>query len=197
MKTSVRSRAVAGLAAILLLAASGCINPFDPKANVRLWRFEVNGNATQLVVQIVQANAINLIAGPPTVSAVVLNESTSVGVIFDSYTVVYRQNAAQTGTCTQPPGSPICSLGGAAGRRFALHWHLAPVNTNPVGSGGATTAWTSLSLPLSVITAELLQYIASNQTTINGGIDMDITLSGTDHNGHDVKAGGTCHIEIF
>ena len=184
-------RLLAAAAAGLGLLASGCQNPFDPKADVRMWQF--NANAGQ-VASIVQANATTTeqssSSSSQNVSIYVLNYS-SIGFVFDSYTVVYRQASPQTGSCTQPAGSPICSLGGPGGRRFPMVTHAVSV------MNVANMDATGMSIPIHPMTTEMYDYIGANTATISGGLDLDITLNGTDDNGHDIKVGGTLHVEVY
>lgn len=190
MKPQARSPLAALAAGLLLLGSAGCRNPFDPEADLRMWRIDACGGGP--VVQILQSDAL---VGAMTntclqrVIATVLNYS-SVQASLTSYSVVYRQISAQTGACPQPPGSPICSLGGAGGRKFAIREHVDAL-TNNASENTQTDVW------MMVLTPEVLTYIGTNTSTIGGGIDMDITLFGTDHNGHDVKVGGTIHIEVY
>ena len=127
---------------------------------------------------------------------VVVNNYSTVSVDFRSYTVVYRQVGPQnSATCTFPPNSPICSLGGGQGQRY--YW--TPSRLEGVTTSGAPYARTTRTYPLRIITADLLTYIdAADPSDITaGGIDCYVTLLGTDENDHDVKATGTFHIEVF
>ena len=114
----------------------------------------------------------------------------SVPFSFTSYTVVYRQFSAQTGSCAQPANSPICSLGGAAGRRYSFTYHQGGLTQN-------TSESTQGGFSIHPITNELLDYIGANSGLVSGGIDLDLTFFGSDHNGHDVTVDGTIHVEIF
>jgi hypothetical protein len=47
------------------------------------------------------------------------------------------------------------------------------------------------------MTNALYQYIDRHPETKSGGIDCEVTIHGTDHNGHDVSATAVLHIEVF
>ena len=182
--------------ALLIVAvglASGCRNPFDPSADVRVLRFLVDGN--DYYASIDQGTA-NSPTNAPQVVMVVVNYST-VPVEFTSYTVVYRQVGPQNSpTCPASPNSPICALGGATGRSYRIVDYMS----------GLTNTWASLpirytrqDLPLRVATDELMMYIFNEPATdiMAGGIGAYITIHGVDQNGHDVRASGTLHIEVY
>lgn len=177
---------------LLPLALAGCQNPFDPGADLRLleWQGLNGGN----VILITQANATlshknAYDSSHANIDALIANYS-SVPVTLRSYTVVYRQIGEQSPPCSLPAGNAICSLGGAAGRRFQMLQHVGGLTQ--YGSGYSTTT-----IRIRPITDEVLDHIGADINTINGGIDMEILLYGTDHNGHDVKVGGSIHIEIY
>lgn len=196
------------LLTILVLAGSlstGCRNPFDPAAQVDIVRFFAQGTfcgSGGFVAQITQTPL-----DPPSTSVdqkqrvcVMLRNTSSVNVLFTSYTVVYRQLGRQglwpsctlSPTC-RPPDSPIAALGDAAGRRYTFVLHMQGVRF------AGTPTQTTLQVPVRIITEELLEYIedAPPVDIQSGGLDCDITLHGEDHNGHDVKVSGTLHIEVF
>ncbi len=204
----------ASLLVFLLIAAgvsTGCRNPFDPEADVRINRFLAQGN--NFVAQIEQADANNLITNQFVGGVnmqqvrVVVDNLTTVPVTFESYTVTYIQIAKQgdfmpnspvsLSPCVQPPGSPICSLGKDGTARYHFLAHLGGLNTDPGGLPFPVV--TQGTFDLRIITEELLTYIfnAAPSDIQAGGIDCEITLLGTDHNGHDVQASGTLHIEVF
>ena len=156
-----------------------------------MWQFNANNGQ---VVAVVQANALTTEQGSSSssqnVTMAVLNYG-SIGFEIDSYTVVYRQVSAQTGACTQPAGSPICALGGPGGRKFSITIHPDSL------LNAATVNATQMNVNIRPMTTELYDYIGANTATISGGLDLDITLNGTDHNGHDVKVSGTLHVEVY
>lgn len=180
------------LAALLPLALTGCQNPFDPEADLRLLRW--NGLNGTTVILITQANAQTIHkqsndASHRNIGAAIANYS-AVPVTLRSYTVVYRQVGEQSPPCALPPGNAICRLGGAAGRRFPIVQHIGGLTSYGVG-------YASTDIRIRPVTDELLDHIFADLNTINGGIDMEILMYGTDHNGHDVKVGGSIHIEIY
>jgi hypothetical protein len=181
------------LAAAALGLIAGCRNPFDPSADIRLERFFANGG---LITIVTQATALNSVdsngAGIQSVRADFSNFST-VGGNFTSYTVVYRQLPAQPAPVNLDPGSPIPSLGGAAGRRFyeLVHFQGLRDDTN-------TNGFNTFSMFPRIITAELLKYIGSGlgSSSIGGGIDCEVIFFGEDHNGHEIKVGGVLHVQV-
>jgi len=184
-----KARRLGPVVALAAFALGGCQNPFDPQADLRLLHWYANGG---LVAQLTQATAVTTGMtdwGLQSVTMVIGNFG-SVGVTLTGYTVVYRQVGAQTGAYPQPAGSPVVSLGGAAGRRFPILAHAQGLVDN-------YSQFTQTSVGLRIITPELLTYIGNNTSTINGGMDCEVEVFGTDHNGHDVKVSGTLHIEIF
>ena len=187
-----KKRMATRLMALLPLALAGCQNPFDPEADLRLAQWGgLNGG---IVIILEQAKAATTYKAPGDpihngIDATIWNYS-SVPVTLRSYTVVYRQIGQQSAPCSLPAGNAICKLGGAAGRRFTLTQHLGGMTQ--YGSGYAATT-----IKFRPLTGELLDHIAADLNTINGGVDMEIMFYGTDHNGHDVKVGGSIHIEIF
>lgn len=179
----------AGLTAAFL---AGCQNPFDPQADLRLLRWDnLNGGNVILITQS-EANSNHKSPGDDSHNRIVaeIANYSSVPVTLTSYTVVYRQIGEQGAPCSLPPGNAICVLGGAAGRRFQMLQHIGGLTS--YGSGYSLT-----DVQIRPITDEVLSRIFFDSNTINGGIDMEILLYGTDHNGHDVKVGGSIHIEIF
>ncbi len=180
------------VALLLPLAMAGCQNPFDPEADLRLALWGGLNGTTVIILEQAKALTTYKTTGDPVhanIEAVVWNQS-SVPVVLTSYTVVYRQIGQQSAPCSLPPGNAICRLGGAAGRRFPITQHLAAM-TN-YGAGYAETRFR-----FKPLTAEVFDHIGADLNTINGGIDMEIQFYGTDHNGHDVKVGGSIHMEIF
>ncbi len=181
------------LAPLLVLAfAVGCRNPFDPSADIRLEQFTGNQG---LFVEFTQADAaagVVLTSLGDQVTPVVLVNYSTVAAQITSYTVVYRQLTAQPGAGLAP-GSPIPSLGGAAGRRFNFIVHIAGLADDTTSAGFNSTA-----LYPSIITAELIQYIGGPQgnSTIGGGIDCEVIFFGEDHNGHEVKVPGSIHVQV-
>jgi len=186
---------------LLVLAAaataglvSGCRNPFDPTADIRFRRFQAN------------SGYIATINADPTNVTNIINQSwqdfynvrmeiavySSVPVSWTSYTVVYRQVAAQVKECGLPPGSPICSLGGAGGRRFPIRRH-----TRGLLSNASVPLNPNQTILLRPFPEEFLQYISGNGEAVSGGIDVDITIQGEDHNGHDIEVSGTLHVEVY
>jgi len=183
---------------LVLLAAttaglvSGCRNPFDPTADIRFRRFYAN------------SGYISTINADPTNVTNIINSKwdgfygvsmeiavyASVPVTWTSYTVVYRQVAAQVSQCGLPPGAPICSIGGAGGRRFLIRRHTRGIVTNDLVPMTDTVA-------LRPFSEEFLRYISGNGEAVSGGIDVDITIQGEDHNGHDVEVSGTLHVEVY
>ena len=177
----------------IIAASAGCRNPFDPTADIKLIRFFANGGLFVTVEQVQAINDITNSTGVQNVRADFANYST-VPAEFTSYTVVYRQLTAQPAPVNLPAGSPIPTLGGAAGRRGYFRWNAGSLldNTNPVG-------YTVTSLFPRVITAEFLSYVGGSlgTSTIGGGIDCEIIFFGTDDNGHEVKIDGTLHVDIY
>ena len=170
------------IASSVAILAVGCRNPLDPKADVRIESF--GGRATFLQTD-------NSIINQYYPTSVQFASYGTVAAILTSYTVVYRQVGPQNDpACTQGPGQPICALGGAAGRRYAMRTHLAP-RTNDATRNVPTT------VTIHILTSELLKYIVEHGDTVNGGLDLDLTFFGTDHNGHDLTVTGTFHIEVF
>ena len=186
-------RALSTAAIPLLLAAlAGCRNPFDPSADVIIDHFNprmqslnqaewstqipLPGTSWDMNVQYIQ---------------IFMRNFSTVGVSFTSYTVVYRQVAAQqTVIPPLPANSPIAAVGGAEGLTFKIVTHLPGMrSSNDVN-------YQERSWEIQIVTDNLLQYI-NNTETKSGGIDCEITMHGTDHNGHDVTATGVFHIEVF
>jgi hypothetical protein len=176
-------------AALAVLAVSGCQNPFDPQADLRLILWEANGGLVAQLTQALASTTEKQNTWLQTVKMTIGNYS-SVPVTLTSYTVVYRQVGAQTGAYPQPAGSPIPSLGGASGRRFPFLVHATALTSN-FAQFSSTGFW------VRIITSELLDYIGNNTSTINGGIDCEVEVFGSDHNGHNVSVSGTLHVEIF
>jgi len=175
------------------IMATGCINPFDPSADVRLERFFANGGLIAIINQSTAlANVDSNGASEQTVN-VAFSNFTTVGGQITSYSVVYRQLTAQPAPVNLEAGSPIPSLGGAAGRRFytLLHFQGLRDNTNPV-------EYTTFTLFPRIITAEVMKYIGSGlgASAIGGGIDCECIFYGEDHNGHDIKVSGVLHVQI-
>lgn len=185
--------------AAVAVAVTGCVNPFDPTADIKLERFFANGG---LITVVVQSTAISNAETPgitlQTTEAVFSNYST-VGGEITSYSVVYRQLTAQPSPVDLPPGSPIPSLGGAAGRRFytLVHFQGLRDNTDP-------KEFNTFNMLPRIITNELLQYIGGNpaysngigSSAIGGGIDCEVIFFGQDHNGHDIKVSGVLHVQV-
>jgi len=172
----------------LLLAAAGvlavgCRNPLDPKADIRI------ENITGLN-RILQSNAATL-GNDPQFTTVQFASYGTVGCAFNGYTVVYRQVGPQNDpACSQGPGQPICALGGAAGRRYSVRFHMGPKNDD-------LTLSVVNSYSFAILTPEVMKYISAHTDTTNGGIDCDLTFFGTDHNDHDITVTGTFHVEVF
>jgi hypothetical protein len=177
--------AVAGLVA-------GCRNPFDPTADIRFRRFQANSGYIA-TINADPTNVTNIINSKwDSFYSVTMEISlySSVPVSWRNYTVVYRQVAEQVAQCGLPPGSPICSLGGAGGRRFPMRVHSRGLLSNdsvPVTD----------TISLRPFSEEFLKYVSGNGEAVSGGIDVDITVQGEDHNGHDVEVSGTLHVEVY
>lgn len=186
------------VAAIAAMAVSlaGCENPFDPKADVKLLRWNCNAGLTAQLVQATAGTNGMSDSGLQT-TEMHLGNFTSVPVLFTSYVAVYRQIGAQDAPVNLPPGSPIPSLGGAAGRRYAINYHMQAVTSPTNGSYSDIYTTGATTFQPRLITREFLNYVATNPGTTNGGIDIEVEVFGTDHNGHDVKVGGVLHVEIF
>lgn len=170
------------LLAGLGVVALGCRNPFDPSADVRV---EVGG-----FVIFDQSNAATQVSQMWTHTVQFTNYS-SVPARFTSYTVVYRQVGAQTDpACPQPPGQPVCSLGGAAGRRYPLVVEVGPRITNdaPPATGFASVL---------IYTPEFFRYVSTHGETTEGGFDVELTFFGTDDNGHDLTVSEINHADII
>jgi hypothetical protein len=181
-------RAISLAAIPLLLAAlAGCRNPFDPSADVIIDHFEPR---MQSLNQSDWNNQITQPWGVQSVNIFVRNFGT-VGVSFTSFTVVYRQVADQPlAVPPLPANSPIAAVGGAEGLTFKIVVHL-------LGLQSAYNSSQERSWNIQVVTDNLLRYIGEHTETKSGGIDCEITMHGTDHNGHDVTATGVFHIEVF
>jgi len=181
------------LAAAALLTV-GCQNPFDPEADLRLIRWQANGGVVAQVTQSLAGGSEMQNAGLQETSMYIGNFS-MVGAHMTSYVVVYRQIGAQDPPVSLPAGSAIPSLGGAAGRRFPIDFHVRGVMNN---TGNTAEVYASApQLQVRLITRELLTYISLNLGTLNGGIDCEVEVYGSDHNGHDVKVTGTLHVEVL
>jgi hypothetical protein len=178
----------------LAVLAGGCENPFDPAADVRLIRLSWtrNGNSIALIEQATAYTNNKTDLGAQSLDVTVGNFS-SVPAVLTRVVVVYKQVGPQTlASCPQPAGSPICSLGGAGGRRWDLVAHVPGLVNNFTGTG-----YTALTFRFAPIHEGLLNYIQLNPETTGGGIDLEITMFGEDHNGHDVRVNGTFHIEVY
>lgn len=187
------------LAAAIAATTGGCRNPFDPAAEIRVNRFRVQGD--NYVGSITQTQAISYITNPTwggrAVQSVriVIDNLGTVPVVFDSYTVVYRQVGPQnSATCTLPPNSPICSLGGALGKRYHILTRMTGVT-----SSGQYQGYVQYEFPLRVITDDFLTYVdkAEPSDIKAGGVDCYVTVYGVDENGHDVKADGSVHLDVL
>jgi len=177
------------------LAMTSCRNPFDPSADLKLLRFFGNGGLIVLINQVDAKNDIDYSNGSPVqnTSVEIANYST-VAAQITSYSVVYRQLTLQPSPVNLPPGSPIPTLGGAAGRRFNSIIHIPALADNTTAAGFNTTT-----LSPRIITREFLEYVGTGglgASTIGGGIDCEIIFYGEDHNGHEVKLSGVLHVEI-
>jgi len=186
-------RRILSLATIPLLMApfTGCRNPFDPSADVIIDHFEPRMGSMK------QGEWNNEITRPGAswavqaqyVTVFIRNYST-VGVSFSSYTVVYRQVSEQAGAIPPLPAhSPITAAGGAEGLTFKFVAHL--LGLQYPNNEGQERSWN-----IQVVTDDLLRYCANTETQ-SGGIDCEITMHGTDHNGHDVTVSGVWHLEVF
>jgi hypothetical protein len=175
--------------ALVAVTCTGCQNPFDPSADLRLIRWFANGD---LVVQITQSLAGGSAKSDPLLQStrMTIGNFSSVPVTLTSYVVVYRQVGAVTGSSPLPAGSPIPVLGGAGGRRYPIQLHVRGLEDN---SG----LFAQADLDLQIVTNDFLDYIFNNASTINGGIDCEVEVFGTDHNGHDVTVAGALHVEVF
>lgn len=179
------------LALPLLMAVGGCRNPFDPPADVKLIRFFCQDTDSLFaIIEQTLANGYIAVASKQRTRAELANYSTVPGEIT-SYSVVYRQLTAQPAPVNLPPGSPIPSLGGAAGRRFYIHDYIGALTDNTSGQGYSVTT-----VRPKIINPELLSYIYTNSSTIGGGIDCEVVFFGTDENGHEIKISGVVHVEV-
>lgn len=179
------------LAAVLPLALAGCQNPFDPQADLRMLQWNGLNGGNVILIDQTKASTDHLQPWDDSHNNIIasIGNYSSVPVVLRSYTVVYRQVGEQSPPCSLPAGNAICRLGGAAGRRFVITQHVAGMTS--YGAGFAET-----NFRFRPLTDEVFAHIAADLNTINGGIDMEILFHGTDHNGHDVKVGGSIHIEI-
>lgn len=189
---TVRRLSRAAAAAAACLAGVSCQNPFDPKADLRMIRFDANAGT---YATFARNSAWSGGSDASMFVTMVIGNWSSVQVSLTSYTVVYRQIGAQVppSPCPQPPGNPICILGGAAGRTFPMTNHVGGLTDDKSGNG-----FVQADVRIRPVSFELLNYIVggAGAATVNGGIDMDIVLFGEDHNGHDVKVAGTLHLEV-
>lgn len=183
MKTG-RLLAIALLASVAVLG--GCRNPFNPAAQIRFDRFYAGAAATP-ILSIQQSQAGTMKSSPTSagdlVTLVQISNTSTVPGRITGYNVVYRQIS---------DGQPIAACGGAAGRRFQTHIAVSYLQSNY--SAEAIT----YPLPfITIVTDELLNHIATNLTTIDGGIDCEVTFYGEDDNGYDIQVEGVLHIDVL
>lgn len=171
----------------------GCRNPFDPMAEIRLERFFANGGLFTIVNQSTALTSVDSGGAGIQQAVAEFSNFSTVGGVFTSYNVVYRQLTAQPSPINLPAGSPIPSLGGASGRRFYIRNHFQGLRDN-----SNTNGYNLFDVFTRIITAELLNYIGSGTgaSTIGGGIDCEVVFFGEDHNGHEIKVNGVLHVQV-
>jgi hypothetical protein len=183
MKTG---RNTALLLVALMVLSGGCRNPFNPDARIRFDRFYAGTTGLPiLTIQQNQASTLkNSIAtvGQIQCQVALSNKSTVPGRIT-GYNVVYRQLST---------GLPIPSCGGAAGRRFQTHFIVTAL-----GSNYSTAQDAVIPRYVEMVTDELLTHIATDLSTVDGGIDCEVTFYGEDDNGYDIKVEGVLHIDVL
>jgi hypothetical protein len=190
------ARARVLIAGMLVTAAvaSGCRNPFDPEADVRILNFSASSGGN--TVQLLYSECMNLATGSNQwkmgVTATVVNFGTP-GVLLTSYTAVYRTMAKLPPPLSLEPDTPIPDLGGAAGKRYRILRHVQGVTS----ANSSNYYSTALTINLNVISEEFARFIYTHSDIVNGGADIIVTLQGEDHNGHDVTCSGVLHVEIM
>jgi len=168
-----------------MVALGGCRNPFNPSARIRFDQFYCGPNATP-VLRITQTSA-STDAGD--ITKFFPDMATQVGLINDStvpgkitgYNVVYRQLST---------GQPIAVCGGAAGRRYQTLITLPALASN-------YSANINTKRYIMIVTDELMTHIATDLSTVSGGIDCEIIFYGEDDNGYDLQVEGVLHIDVL
>ena len=171
------------LTAIMTVLA-GCRNPFNPSAQIQFDRFYA-GTSFAYALPIKQASAGSMASSsanlPELLTVVQLSNSSKVSGKITGYNVVYRQLSN---------GQPIATCGGATGRRFNTYFNIQALSSNAIPSATGQHV-------LGIVTAELLTYISMNLTTVNGGIDCEVTFYGEDDNGYDIQLDAVLHIDVL
>jgi len=177
-----RILAIALIASVV--AFGGCRNPFNPSARVRFDRFYAGIDSLPILT--IQQSAAGTMSNsitnlPQLLTVAAISNTSTVPAKITGYNVVYRELST---------GLPIASCGGAGGRRFSALINVPFLLNNyyPAASTGA---------PIMIVTNELLTHIATNLTTLNGGIDCEVTFYGEDENGYDIQVDGVLHIDVL
>ena len=178
-------RLAAWLAAASLLAAgSGCINPFDPAADVEISIIESGSTGGEVIVRSSQLSGSTLPIGNWVVT-VNFDLHNKVSVTFHSVEIVY----------TDSFGNQVTAYKSLGGRRYQEDYRmLAPTDNtgNFVQYGRVARRWQDA---VYLVDRNVVSELQSASYPADHVMFATICYRGEDDNGHDVKVCGSIPIK--